>query len=71
MEWNYNKPEDYSDWLKSVAERKIPMRIVTYNGMDTLLNKAVAVKKVSNYRNSQMDMVLTVTLQEYVFVKVV
>ena len=47
------------------------MRIVIYNGMDTLLNKAVAVKKVSNYRNSQMDMVLTVTLQEYVFVKVV
>lgn len=70
-EWNYNSPEDYSDWLKSVAERKIPMRIVIYNGMDILLNKAVAVKKVSTYRNSQLDMVLTVTLQEYVFVKVV
>lgn len=65
----YNNPMEYYNWLISVAERKIPLRMVVFDGMKELINIALALDSISCSIDHQKDLVIKCQFSEFEFVE--
>lgn len=66
--WHYDNAMDYYDWLVSIVNRRIPMRIVVFNCFEELMNIAVAISNISFRIDRQLDIHIKCDFVEFNFV---
>ncbi len=65
----YDDAMEFVDFFRRAAEQKIPIRLVITNGMQELLNIALALNSLSWKRTRQMNVEISIDVSEFNFVK--
>jgi hypothetical protein len=66
--FNYDKAMDYYNWLDSVAERRIPLRMIVFNGFEEILNIALAIDSLKYKVTRRLDVEISMEVSEFKFV---
>ncbi len=66
--WHYDNPKEYYDWIISVAKRKIPLRMVVFDGFNEFMNIALAIENISYQIDRQKDLHIKCQFSEFEFV---
>ncbi len=65
--FNYDNAMDYYRWLESVADRRIPLRMIAFNGFEELINIALAIDSLSFVITRQLDVKISMSVSEFCF----
>ncbi len=65
--FEYENAMVYVDWLESVANRRIPLRLIAFNGFDELINIALAIDSIGYVITRQLDVRVSLQVSEFCF----